>query len=259
MNFREILVALSTALFFVQTLAAAELPQPAASAPAKPEEKADEQLINELFVGEKIYLQDKGEFVLVLSPSFSKGSSGNETELSAEVKYGLTSRLQISAEFPYVFTDPKDDKQHDGIGDMSCAVNYNFLQKDEFALGARLELVIPTGNERRDLGGGELVLAPSLLASVRVGKGEIYAGIGGEFGEHGDAFTYSIAGAYPWERFVGVLELTGVTGDHEDTLYVAPGVYWHINEKIDLGVGVPIGLTHDSDDYRIVVKAIFEF
>ena len=255
---RNTLLAASIAAVVLPVIAA-EPPVAPTGAPATQETKGEDQLINELFVGEKIYMQDKGEFVLVLTPTFSKTRQGSETELSAEMKYGVTDRLQVSAEFPYVVSDLRDGGDNDGIGDMSVAFNYNFLQMEKFSLGVRSELLLPTGDRKRGLGGGELVWLPSLLGAARIGKGEVYAGIGAEVGEHHDAFTYTLAGAYPWERFAGVMELTGVAGDNERTLYVAPGAYWHATDKIDVGLGMPIGLTHDSDNYRVIVKLIFEF
>jgi hypothetical protein len=42
-------------------------------------------------------------------------------------------------------------------------------------------------------------------------------------------------------------------------VYLTPGAYWNASEKIQLGLGVPIGLTEYSDDYQIVGKISFEF
>ena len=224
-------------------------------------EEKPEQLINELFVGENVYVQDKGEWVFVGAGSFSKNSDEKEWELEGELKYGLTDRLQLSGEVPLVYVDPDGGDSHFGVGDLTLAANYNFIQEDRWAVAVRSAFVLPTGASSRDLGGGEFVWEPSLLGYAKVGAGEIYAGIGEQLGDDNDHFIYTVAGVYPFRPLVGVLELDGSTGGGEDTLYLVPGAYMHPGgeEKMQLGVGVPIGLTNDSDDWGVIAKFIFEF
>jgi hypothetical protein len=209
-------------------------------------------LFTELFLGEKIYPQEKGEWYLIIEPAFAKASHEKEFELAAELIYGLTDEIQLSGEVPFVWVDPDGDDQHMGLGDISLAINYNFLQKSNIALGVRAEAILPTGDEDRALGGGQFAWSPQFLSAFRFGEFELYASVGGFFGDDDDAFLYSVAGAYPWEKFIGVLEFTGASGSGDDVLYVVPGAYWNATEKIQIGLGVPIGVTDDSDDYQIV-------
>src|SRR3954466_14196726 len=164
------------------------------SLPVLAEEKNEEgkvgELTNELFVNEKIYIQDKGELYLVLEGAFARTNDGKETEASAELKYGVTDRLQLSAEFPVERVNPDNGQTHQGISDLTLAFNYNFLQSDKFAAGVRSAFVLPTGDENRDLGGGERVWEPQILTATQIGKAELYIGMGGEIGEDHNAFTY---------------------------------------------------------------------
>jgi hypothetical protein len=180
-------------------------------------------------------------------------------EFEAELKYGLTDRLQISAGVPLTSVNPNEGSGHFGVSDVSLALNYNFIQNDRFAVAFRSAFTLPTGDENQGLGGGQFAWTPYLLGAVRVGAGDIYAGIGEELGDDTDQFTYTIAGAYPFGKFVGVLELTGFTGGGEDTLYLAPGAYWVPTDHFQVGIGVPIGLTNDSDDYRVIGRIAIEF
>jgi Putative MetA-pathway of phenol degradation len=223
-------------------------------------EEKPEQLINELFVGENVYVQDRGEWVGVVAGSFAKGSDEKEWELEGEVKYGLTDRFQLSGEVPLVYVDPDGEDSHFGVGDLTLAANYNIFQQDTWAVAIRNAFILPTGASSRDLGGGEFVWEPSLLAYARVGRGEIYGGVGEDFGDDADHLIYTAAAVWPLcPRTVGVLELDGTTGGGEDTLYFVPGTYVHFGEKTQLGVGVPIGLTDDSDDWGVILKFIHEF
>jgi hypothetical protein len=224
------------------------------------EEESSEQLINELFVGENVYVQSKGEWVGVVAGSFARNSDEKEWELEGELKYGLTDRFQLSGEIPLVFVDPDGEDSHFGVGDLTLAANYNFIQEENWAVAVRSAFLIPTGASSRDLGGGEFVWEPSLLGYVRVGRGEIYGGIGEQFGDDNEHFIYTAAAAWPvLPHTVGVLELDGSTGDGADTLYLVPGAYIHPAEATQLGVGVPIGLSDDSDDWGVIAKVIYEF
>lgn len=239
--------------------APAPAPTPAPAAHDEHGEAKPGQLFTELFVGDKIYVQDKGEWYFILEAAYAKASNEKEYEFAAEVIYGLTDQIQLFAEVPFLIVDPNNDSNHVGVGDVSLGITYNFVQERNYALGLRGTVTLPTGDENRDLGGGQFTYAPAFQSAFRVGDGEIYASIGGIFGDnHPDLLTYSIAGAYPWRGFVGVVELSGLTGNHTDVLYATPGIYWTGHEGIELGVGVPIGLTHDSDDFQVIVKFVFE-
>jgi hypothetical protein len=244
-------------LTFAQSVAPTTMPHEHSEDSEEP--KAG-HLVNELFVGEKIYIQDKGEWNLVITPSFTQANDAKETELSAELKYGLTDQISLSLEVPAVVVNPDEGSQHVGLGDISVGISYDFIQSDNFSLGFSSDFSLPTGDEDRDLGGGEFVWEPSIVSAFKVGQGEIYASVGGEIGDnHHDEVTYSLAGAYPIDKFVGLLELSGASTNDDTELYLVPGLFWHPNEKMEFGFGVPIGLTDESDDYRLVAKLVFEF
>ena len=246
-------ILLLTVLSYPRELPAAEEPS------HETEREPAGALVNELFVGENIYVQDKGEWVLSLTPSYAKASDAKEIEIEPEIKYGLTDRIQLSAELPYTIVNPDEGSQHQGVGDLTLAANYNFVQSEMYSLGVRAEFTLPTGDEDRDLGGGQFAVTPWLLSAFRVGPGEVLAGIGEQIGEDDDAFLYDIAGAVPFKSFVGILELTGSHGGGEDAVYLTPGAYYRPSEKFQVGLGVPIGLTDDADDFAIVGKLILEF
>ena len=252
----------------MRSLAGEHLPGEAAAVEAPkhdwpPEEPhAAGALIFHSFMGEKIYIQEQGELYAIVEAAHEKSSHERESELGAEVSYGVTERLQVVAELPLVISDPDGGTKHTGLGDVTLGFQYNFMQELDFSLGVRSSFVIPTGDEDRDLGGGQFVWEPNLLAALRVGSGELYAGVGGEIVDGGgepDAFTYTISGAYPWRSLIGVLELAGTLNSDEHDLYVVPGFYWNVGEILQAGLGVPIGLTDDSDDYQIVGLLVFEF
>ncbi len=223
-------------------------------------------LIFHQFVGEKIYIQEQGELYVVLEAAYEKATDEREFELAAELSIGVTDRMQVVAEVPFEFVDPDDDSRRSGLGDISMGFQYNLVQGPDFSFGVRSGFVIPSGDEDKDLGGGQFVWEPNLLGALRVGQGEIYAAVGGEVHTHnGDtnAFTYTIAGTYPWRQLIGYVELAGTvsgsgSGDTNE-VYLAPGLWWDVVDFLQAGIGVPIGLTPDSVDVQITALLVFEF
>ena len=213
----------------------------------------------ELFVADKIYVQDKGEWYFVLEAVYAKASDEKEYELAFEAIYGLTDNIQLSAEIPWVFIDPDDGDNENGVGDLTLAINWNFIQEQDYAVGVSGTVALPTGDEDDGVGSGQFRYAPALLGALRAGPVELYGSIGGEFGDnHDDIFTYSITAAYPIDDWIPLIELTGESNRDADVLYATPGIYWMGVEGLEFGLGVPIGLTDDSDDYAVVFKFVFE-
>jgi hypothetical protein len=54
-----------------------------------------------------------------------------------------------------------------GVGDIVIGAKYRFLDRAPFALAARLELSLPSGDEDDFLGVGTLLVTPSLIASIK--------------------------------------------------------------------------------------------
>jgi len=236
----------------------AQTTQPTYSEHGGEEEKIGTSF-TELFVADKLYVQDKGEWYFVLEGAYAKASDEKEYEASLEVIYGLTDTWQVSAEVPYVWINPDDGDDHNGVGDIELAIGYNFIQERDYAAAVNFKVALPTGDEDRDLGSGQFRYIPQLQGAMRAGPVELYGTVGMEFGdEHDDIFTYSVAAAYPIEKFIPLIELTGEAGNGEDVLYATPGVYWTGIEGMEFGLGVPIGITDDSADYQVILKFVFE-
>ncbi len=197
-----------------------------------------------------------------MEAAYGKGNGEQELELGGELAIGVTDRMQIVAEVPFVLVDPDDGPQHNGLGDITMGFQYNLVQGPDFSFGVRSGFVIPSGDEDRDLGGGQFVWEPNLLGALRVGQSEIYAGVGGEVHTgNGDpnAFTYTISGAYPWRQLIGSVDLSGTVSGDAHEIYLAPGLWWNVVDYLQSGIGVPIGLTSDSVDVQIKTLLVFEF
>lgn len=92
-----------------------------------------------------------------------------EQEFEVEAEWAFTRRLGVAVEVPYVHVDPPGESNEQGFGDIAIAPRALLVETELFLLSLNLEVVIPTGQESRGLGGGEAALAPSLSTWIDLG------------------------------------------------------------------------------------------
>lgn len=139
---------------------------------------------------------------LFLDFGFASGPSGDETEFEAELEWGVTRRLGIVIEVPFVSIDPTGTPDESGIGDVAIAPRALLVETDRFLVSANLEVKLPTGDVDRGLGRGETSLAPSLSFWIDLGHMlQANVQVGNETGlESGvDEFFYGVAGAWTFD------------------------------------------------------------
>lgn len=197
------------------------------------------------------------------------GDDGQEYEFEAELEYAFTRRLGIVIEAGYAWLDPDAAPGEDGIGDVAVAPRFLLLDYDQFLLSANLEFEFPTGDEDRDLGAGETIIATSLSAWMDLGNNFTFQGnIGLEHGlsSDSDAFTWGGSLAYtiftkgqpdvmtadgavrshfPEGQLSLIAELTGehpLDGDEEGqgTAAWLFGASYSLTPSLDLRAGVSI-------------------
>ena len=202
--------------------------------------------------------------------------STDEQELEVELEWALTKRLGMVIEVPYIGLDPVGNPNTSGFGDIAVAGRALLVARDTFFLSANFEVEIPTGDEDRDLGRGEVALAPTITTWLDLGNwtalhGQFGPEIGVETGDtefvHHLALTRSFQGPALFGRgchYAGngsgangdeheehfepgftslILEMTGVTGlsgDEAGQTFVEllPGIAYTPVERIELRFGV---------------------
>ena len=206
-----------------------------------------DQVIEELFVGEAVYPQDALE--LQVTGDLGGSRTGDRPGASAglEIEFGITDRLQISAEAAFEWVSTPMERLV-GLGNPSLEVMYNPLSNRDRgrALSAGLRLSFPAASRAgEDAWSTEAfavayqVLGPvhtNLTASVAL---ELPTGAGAER-------EVSLAGALglflPIGRWVPVLELGAASGDRSPAAVLSAGTLWHPVDDLELGAAVQIGL-----------------
>jgi hypothetical protein len=197
--------------------------------------------------------------------SSTKRRDGRETAIAPALAMPIVSWWQLTLEMPVVFMEPRSGDGADGAGDLELESKFLVFKSSDSRtqLSTGFSLTLPTGSERRDLG-GQLAIEPFLSAGTMRGRSYLVAEIAyswslNEGGPHpkDQTLTAGVAAGYavrPW--LIPLLELTTVTrvggspqpGDRDrrgqPQLYIGPGVNVQLLREVTLGVGVQLPVTN---------------
>jgi hypothetical protein len=134
----------------------------------------------------------------------AEGGPTDEHEVELHLDWALTRRLGFALAVPYLgLIGP--DEQATGFGDLEIAPRIVIVESETFHLAANIFMTIPTGDAERDLGRGEMSLAPFMTTWHDLGSwapwtnwNTLYINFGPEIGlETGDtALLYTVVYAH---------------------------------------------------------------
>lgn len=216
--------------------------------------------INELFQSNVVYTQETDEVQLTLRPEFRNNSNGELWLLSAGAEYGITDALQVEIEWTaYAREDPDMAASADGVGDLSIGLQHSWLNLGDKPLHAAiaLEVVFDVGDDDLESNEEDTVWEPSVVVASRpellMGI-EAFIEVGGEFSSE-ESETYFNIGGY---REFGDQLLSIEFNYEEEERYLTPGISRRWQNGWEAGLGIPIGLNDDSDDFRAIFLLIYE-
>ena len=215
---------------------------------------------------------------LELRVEHEKGRDERVTEVEAAIELPILPRWQVEVEVPFVLLDPRDGASVAGFGDVTIESKVLVWRSLEqlAALALGVEGRLPTGSERRGLG-GEAAVEPFAAFGIALGDFDVLTSVAYEFnvtaGVRGpNEQELDASAALGWRlhrRFTPLVELATVTrtrGDNEDHLrhrtqvYVIPGFDLRPLPGTTLRLGVELPLTDArSHDYAILGGLVKEF
>jgi hypothetical protein len=103
-----------------------------------------QELLQEFFIGETVYAQQKEEIQITFCPAFWKSNSLQTINIPLQFEYGLTDRLQFETRIPYNFYSPTSSLRNNGIGGAEIGFLYNVINNSKpFGLSLSLGCVLP--------------------------------------------------------------------------------------------------------------------
>ncbi len=219
-----------------------------------------EQPLQEVFQSDLVYPQEQGELQLTFSPEYDDGDEFQQWIFPVTVEYGLTDAFQIELEWSaLVYHDPDDEDATAGIGDLSIGALYSWMGIGGLPLHAAmaLEIGIPTGDEDKELGEGELAVEPIVILAWDLpirSNTQVFLNVGAEISNSDEEAFVNLGFFTP----VGNAVLTTEWNWNDEEHYFTPGLVWQPYEDWELGLGIPIGLNSGADNTRVIFKLTYE-
>jgi hypothetical protein len=239
------------------------------------------QIKDNSFLIEEAYNQEKGvaQHIFNWYPTWDRSNDGQLDEFS----FLYTIELPIGGEThqfsftPMVFDHFLDDPdggpavEEGGLGDMFLNYRYQLMTDDPCslrpAIAPRFSVILPTGDEDRGLGTGEVGYQFNLPISKELDRFAFHFNAGTTITPDVDENTlngYNLGGSIIWLKSYDVnFMLECVTNwdeelddagdlDHTTSVILNPGirgaVYTGDEVQWVVGLGLPIGLTEDAPD-----------
>lgn len=181
--------------------------------------------------------------------------------------YGITERLELSTEIPYLFHE-----QEDGIGDINVVGKFLMLNETEKFPAFTLKGILKTssGDADRGLGSGDLDYSIVLVTSKGFGSLTLHGMLGYTFvGDNGeedvrDIHLYGLAADY------GLTEKLHIVGEisgnrhpdrniDDDPLSGLLGVTYQVSEKVILDGGVRYGFNDSVPEWNYTLGMSITF
>lgn len=220
------------------------------------------QTVHELFLTESVFPDEQGEYQPFVAADYQRHSRDSwSTLLTVGLEYGITDRLQVSTSIPWVAIHDEGESG-DGAGDLSAELFYNLTPTSEpVAFSFAAGITLPTGNEDLGFGEGAEELELTIIMAGRAADVQWQFNLGGEWTDDESELVYSVA-VLPMQShstIVPTLELSGAETDEGGELYATPGLHWRPAENAGLGFGVPVGLSSDAEQLRVMMYYTIEF
>lgn len=196
------------------------------------------------------------------------GKGGEKAFLLQEtLTAGIVEKVDASLAIP--FMSLSGGETHSGFSDMTLGVKWNFFASEHYSLAVKPFITLPTGDENKGLGEGNVGFGGILMATTELNtKLALDANFGFSHknpkgGEVYNEFAGSVAGRYEaTKELKAVGELTLATSDQSGSKVqslLGIGAVYAVQKSLDVDLGVRFGLTKEADDYALLAGCTFKF
>jgi hypothetical protein len=236
---------------------------------------SDDQPLEEVFQTELVYPQDKGAFQFTSSFTFNKAN--NEFSNDLTIEYGLTRSWQIDLEWQsFARKKTFDGQSLRGSGDLRLGTKYSFMNilGSNFHGAVGFELGLPAASAKKGISEDKIEYEPFVIVAKDfpgLSRLQLFSQLGLSFShsiresrsDENDSnekiVEWSSGMFVPYRRARFTTAFSWSKSSSESSLYLTPGLVWKLPRDLEVGAGVPIGLTRDADPFRIVAHVVYEF
>ncbi len=222
------------------------------------------ELLQEFFVSETVFAQEKNEFQVTTKPGYWKKEGMKMITIPLQFEYGFTDRFQVELTLPYNFLYTEGHRVIHGRGNAEAGFLYSILKGNKpFAFSMGLEVELPTEKmsktaelpeEAEEAEEPGVEWEPSLIIARQFGKMQVHANLAAEISKSGTEFNYNLATAVPFGNWLATLELNGKFADKR-SVFITPGILWKGIDDFEFGAAVSKG----GPGWGFILMATYEF
>jgi len=177
-------------------------------------------------------------------------------------RVGLRRRVEFYIGFDPFITREVDDETERGIGDTLLGGKWRFFEAQEGDAAVEVFVKIPSAEEDKGLGTGDLDLGFRFIASRTWGKDHWDFNLGGDFagvqdsGSNEARWTTILTWSRPWgDRLghYGEVFLQFLPAIDDESITTDWGLTYRLNPSFVLDAGINVGLSDDAPNFQFVV------
>jgi len=220
--------------------------------------------------------QELGGIEIEIAGEYGYDKEGDEKEYATQaglsLSAGIFKSIDIVLGLPYQWVKSKSSDSNTfvhGIGDMTCEIKWRFIETGPFTLAVKPGLVLPVGNESKDLGTGKLGYTGYLIGwfemeplAVHLNGG--YIRNNNKLDERKNLWHASLAAEYGLsESFTGIANIgCERNSDRDDKTvpaFLLGGCVYTINDLCDIDAGLKWGFTNPETDITVLAGITIHF
>lgn len=225
----------------------------------------------------KFQVEATGEFSWDKDTDNGTTTKVNQQALGLTVTAGVFDSLDASISFPYLLQQVKQNDvtvlDDSGLGDITLALKWRFLELGPVSLAIKPSMNIPNGDRDKGLGAGRTGYAATLISTVDLKPLTVHANLGYVHQDHVDAdladnrsdfWKMSVAAGIELTKGLQLVAEVGTTTSPLQTSnvwpsFVAGGLIYSLNDKLDLDLGVRGGFNKPATDLTMLTGVTFRF
>lgn len=235
------------------------------------------QPLQDVFLTELVYPQEKCEIQLSCFPQFRNGNEMNLINLPLSLEYGITNRWQMELSwntFQKSFSGLTPAKNE--IANLEVGTQYSFMNigNTNFHAAFGFEIEVPLSGNEDGLGENQWEYAPYISGALdfpSLNNSQFFAQAGIDLAANrtseneAEEQEINLSGGLfiPFNKTIFSSEISWWgsldADENENQLYLTPGFIFNLPGTWETGIGMPIGLNKKSDSFMILAILTFEF
>jgi len=213
------------------------------------------------------YVIEQGELEMDVVLSYFDYEDARHRGVEVELEYGLSDRLMLEVEVPYGerrFDDTVSDI--DGYGNVEVGAKWLLTDRDTFAAALNVAVVLPSGSDREGIAEDSWGLELSAPVSFQFPDQDMSLHIepGVEWLDHEGVEEQFVRAAVEYRAPDSSLTLQlGANVEREESeveAYLIPSLELAAADfPLQVGIGIPVGITSESADWGVLVDLEVEF